>query len=257
MFPCSFFCAACSDMNCVSAQKDYIAKLAFRMSVFRLGIPKFQTLFVPGSPNSLGHLPGHRRHRRHRSLGSPSPPSVSAMCRWQPRNLRGLIKVTERSVTPLLSAWSSMPHLRKLHLNLTQTRVSSDSASELCESLKELRELEILKLYFTDCASVGDAAASSLGRSFEALPLAESIICFSGTQLSDTGMTSLCSGLTTLLSMTRLTLRFRHCGRRLSPASLWDLGESLASLVRLEKLVVDFGKCQGIPRHVAKRYAGN
>ena len=48
-----------------------------------------------------------------------------------------------------------MPHLRKLHLNLTQTRVSSDSASELCESLKELRELEILKLYFTDCASVG------------------------------------------------------------------------------------------------------
>eukprot|EP00913_Durusdinium_trenchii_P007307 g6869.t1 len=140
----------------------------------------------------------------------------SLMRELDPRNLRGLIKVTERSVTPLLSAWSSMPHLRKLHLNLTQTR-----------------------------------------RSFEALPLAESIICFSGTQLSDTGMTSLCSGLTTLLSMTRLTLRFRHCGRRLSPASLWDLGESLASLVRLEKLVVDFGKCQGIPRHVAKRYAGN
>lgn len=170
-------------------------------------------------------------------------------------NLRGLIKVSCSVLAPLTAALRRMPSLRKLHLNLMQTRQSAKAAEQLTQTLEQLAHLQILKLYFTDCPLVDDAAANSLGKSLSGKALRESILCFSGTAITDAGMAGLCQGLRRLGEMQRATLRFRGC-HGLTVASLQELGEAMSALPLLQKLVVETGKCRQLPRSHARRYAG-
>lgn len=169
-------------------------------------------------------------------------------------NVRGLTKVTDRVVPAIISGLRSKA-LRKLHLNLTQTRQSDALGSELTMALAGLRQLDILKLYFTECPRVGDKTASSLGHSLQAMEmLSESIICFSNTTLTDDGMSHFARGVATLRRMGRMTLRFRRC-QRITEQSMVMLGEACAALP-LAKLQLDFSKCQALRREVAMRYSG-
>jgi len=171
-------------------------------------------------------------------------------------NVRGLVKVSDKSIPAIISALDHQTALRKLHLNLTQTQQSDAAAAKLTKALGQLKHLEILKLYFAQCVHVGDAAAIALG---EQLPmcqkLSQSIICFEKTRLTDEGMRSLTKGIAFLHQMVHLTLRFRQC-QELTQASLQMLGDACRPLPLLEKLQLDLSKCHRLKRD-AQNYSGS
>ncbi|CAJ1415050.1 unnamed protein product, partial [Effrenium voratum] len=170
-------------------------------------------------------------------------------------NVRGLVKVTAEVIPPLISALEVMPLLRKLHLNFCKTRQNDEAATVLIRTVKHLRHLEILRLYFTECSLVGSQAAAALGDSLSELRgLTEAILCFAHTGLTDAGLLGLCRGLGALQHCRRLTLRFHGC-RELTDESLWVLGETLRGL-SLQKLSLDLGKCAQLSKGLARRYGG-